>query len=258
MGGSEQTLSLSYWYLKESLKTQKPQAVVLEASGLFFFGPYQNFTQFNVGFMPFGLNKLGAIFTAAEPELRFPLLFDLSLYHTRWKEVEWNDIRRALSPLRPDALKGHTAIDGIQPGATFSPSVGGQDVSGDNYLYNLSWLQKSVELCVAEGIIPIVVFNPTFGRCSEQDYAKVAGDIQALSPEVRFYNLAAALEDIGLDGDRHFYDGAHLNQDGAAIYATWLARLFREDIGLTPMAQTAENTDAWEETIGYWKDLLGK
>ena len=80
MAGSEQTLSITYWYLKEVFKTQSPSAVVLEATSL-FFAQYQNYTQLNIDLMPFSPNKLGAIFTAAEPELRTGLLFDLWFYH---------------------------------------------------------------------------------------------------------------------------------------------------------------------------------
>ena len=66
MGGSEQPPALTYWYLKEALKTQSPSVVVLEANSL-FFDRYRNYTQTNVERMPWGLNRLGANFTAAEP-----------------------------------------------------------------------------------------------------------------------------------------------------------------------------------------------
>ena len=103
LAGPEQTLSQTYWYLREALKTQSPSLVVLEASAL-EFARYQNYTQVNVGYMPFGLNKLGAIFTASEPELRTGLLFDLYFYHSRWKEVTEpipsKDIRQWTESLR--------------------------------------------------------------------------------------------------------------------------------------------------------------
>ena len=76
MAGSEQTLSITYWYLKEVFKTQSPSAVVLDATSL-FFARFQIYTQLNIDLMPFSPNKLGAIFTAAEPDLRTGLLFDL-------------------------------------------------------------------------------------------------------------------------------------------------------------------------------------
>ena len=57
LAGPEQTLSQTYYYLKEALRTQSPQAVILEASAL-HFARYQSYTQINVGYMPFSRNKL--------------------------------------------------------------------------------------------------------------------------------------------------------------------------------------------------------
>ena len=111
MAGSEQPLSITYWYLKEIFRTQSPAAVVLEGTSL-YFKQYQNYTQQNVSQMPFSLNKLGAIFTASEPEVRGGLLFDLSLYHSRWREAGADDWKKALRPLRRDHYKGHTPMEG--------------------------------------------------------------------------------------------------------------------------------------------------
>ena len=86
LGGSEQTPAITYWYLREALKTQKPSVVVMEGSSL-FFARYQNYTQINLGYMPWGMNRVKAIFDAAEPDKRLGLFFDLYFYHDRWKEL---------------------------------------------------------------------------------------------------------------------------------------------------------------------------
>ena len=112
LAGPEQTLSQTYWYLRQALETQRPSAVVLEASAL-HFAKYQNYTQVNVGSRPAGLNKLGAVFTASEPELRTGLLFDLYFYHSRWKTATFGELRSALAPPLADQCKGYTAVDGV-------------------------------------------------------------------------------------------------------------------------------------------------
>ena len=112
LAGPEQTLSQTYWYLRQALETQRPSAVVLEASAL-HFAKYQNYTQVNVGYLPAGLNKLGAVFTASEPELRTGLLFDLYFYHSRWKTATFGELRSALAPPLADQCKGYTAVDGV-------------------------------------------------------------------------------------------------------------------------------------------------
>ena len=112
LAGPEQTLSQTYWYLREALETQSPGLVVLEGSAL-AFQKYQSYTQVNVGYMHFGLNQLGAIFTASEPELRTGLLFPLYFYHNRWKELTVSEAAAALLPSDTDTLKGFTPVSGV-------------------------------------------------------------------------------------------------------------------------------------------------
>lgn len=86
MAGPEQTMGISYWYLRECLRTQSPRAVIIEGTAL-HFEEFQGYTQVNLAYMPYGLNRIAAAFTVAEPELRTGILFDLYFYHDRWKEL---------------------------------------------------------------------------------------------------------------------------------------------------------------------------
>ena len=97
MAGSEQTPSITYWYLKQALKTQSPQVVVMEGSS-FFFEMYQNYTQINLDYMPRGIDRARAILDAAEPDKRLGLFFDLYFYHDRWKELTREDIAKLITP----------------------------------------------------------------------------------------------------------------------------------------------------------------
>lgn len=256
MGGSEQTFALTYWYLKEALKTQTPQAVVIEATGL-FFKPYQNYTQVNVGYMPFSLNKLGAIFShGTEKDLRLGLLFDLYFYHDRWKELTPGGVVRALTPIKRDDLKGHTAVDKVLENAAPTPTVKDRDITPETYRQNLADLGRVLSLCRENGIRAILTINPTYTQCTPATYAKAVSDVAELDPTVEFYNLSDSFAEIGLNPALHLYDGWHLNQDGAAIFSAWLGTFLKNQLGLVPTAQTAENTAAWVSSVEYWNALL--
>lgn len=252
MAGGEQPLSITYWYLKEIFRTQSPSAVVLEGTSL-YFKQYQNYTQQNVSQMPFSLNKFGAIFTASEPELRAGLLFDLSLYHSRWRELEWSDLERAVQPAARDDYKGYTPIDQVLEGVGEVPTEDGRTVSAEDYAANLAWLGRILALCREHGARPIVTFNPTYNRCTDEQYACNIADILSLDSDVLVYNWTDSFEEIGLVPDRHLYDGSHLNQDGAAIFSAWLGRFLTEQVGLIPRAQTRENAAAWKTSAAYWQ-----
>ena len=257
MGGSEQPLSITYWYLREILRTQSPEAVVLEATSL-YFKRYQNYTQTNLVPMPFSLNKLGAVFTAAEPELRAGLLFDLYFYHGRWREVGAEDFRRALSPHRWDERKGYTPMAGSRVEIGAEPAVNDRQVSGEDYANSLYWLGKLAGLCRERGVRLLLTVHPSYTRCTPEGYAALAEDVRAIDPSVAFYDWSAMFEEIGLDPARHLYDGGHLNQDGAAVFSAWLGGFLTEELGLTPRAQTAENAAAWQSCAAWWEDYLAQ
>ena len=255
MAGGEQPLSITYWYLKQIFCTQSPSAVVLEGTSL-YFKQYQNYTQPNVVQMPFSQNKLGAIFTAAEPELRVGLLFDLYFYHSRWQEIGWSDVKKAVSPVEADYYKGFTPMDQVLEGVGETAYVQDRQVSPEDYAVNLEWLGKILALCRANGAQPIVVFNPSYTRCTPEAYARNKADILDLDPETLVYDWTASFEEIGLIPTEHLYDGSHLNQDGAALFSAWLGRFLTEEVGLVPRSQTEENASAWEASAAWWRDRM--
>ena len=251
MGGSEQTMAITYWYLREIFKTQSPSVVMLEGTSL-YFKPYQNYTQQNVDQMPFSLNKLGAVFTAAEPELRTGLLFDLYFYHSRWKELGRADVAKALRPVQRDDYKGFTPMDLVLEGVGETPSVNDRQVDPAVYADNLAWLGKILALCREHGALPIVAFHPSYTRCTPEAYAKNRADILALDPETLVYDWTDSFEEMGLVPTLHLYDGGHLNQDGAAVFSAWLGRFLTEELGVTPRAQSGENAAAWAASAQAW------
>jgi len=251
MGGSEQTPALTYWYLKEALKTQHPSVVVMEGTSL-FFDRYQNYTQINVGYMPWGRNRVGAIFDAAEPELRLGLFFDLYFYHDRWKELTPGQVLRALSPAKADNLKGHTAVDTVFANLEGGPWKRDMAQSEEVYQQNLEDLARIARLCADNGIDLIVTINPTYSQYVPEVYERLGEDVQ-VSRNVRFINWSDHFEEAGLDPAVHLYDGGHLNQEGAKVFSAWTGERLLE-MGYAPREQTEENAAAWKAAAEYWMD----
>ena len=109
MAGPEQTIPMTALYLREALRTQSPQAVFVELTGM-FYSRCTNYTKTNVGQMPWGYNRLAATFTEAEPEVRAGLLFPLLFYHDRWSELTADDWTVALRGYSRDPLAGYTCM----------------------------------------------------------------------------------------------------------------------------------------------------
>ena len=245
LAGPEQTLSQTYWYLREALETQSPGLVVLEGSAL-AFQKYQNYTQVNVGYMPFGLNQLGAIFTASEPELRTGLLFPLYFYHNRWKELTVSEAADALLPSETDTLKGFTPVSGVFEQIADGPFTR-ESQPEEVYEENLSWLSRIAALCKEREIPMALVFHPTYSQLSPDTRQHIAADASELG--ISFFDWTEESAAVGIAPSLHYYDPGHLNQEGAALFSAWLGDFLTGALGLTPRAQEPENAAAWESAV---------
>ena len=253
MAGSEQTPSISYWYLRQALKTQSPQVVVMEGTS-FFFEMYQNYTQINLGYMPWGMNRACAIFDAAEPEKRLGLFFDLYFYHDRWKALGREDIAKIFTPAQADANKGYTFVDNVYDVSGDTPYRREPTKDAAAYAKHLDAFSKITRLCRERGIDLIVTINPTYSQCAPEVYEKLRSDLAAIDPEAGFVNLSNSFDEIGLDLKTDLYDGGHLNFSGACKFSEWTGR-FLLDRGYAPREQTAENRAAWDSGAQYWRGL---
>ena len=241
LAGPEQTLSQTYWYLREALKTQKPSLVILEGSAL-AFQQYQNYTQVNVGYMPAGFNQLGAIFTASEPELRTGLLFPLYFYHNRWKELTVDEAADALLPSETDTLKGFTPVNGVFEQIADGPFTR-EPQPEEVYEENLTWLSKIADLCEKRGIALALVFHPTYSQLPVETRTRIAEDASELG--ISFFDWTEESQSIGITPTLHYYDPGHLNQEGAAIFSAWLGDFLIGRLGLVPRSQEPDNEAAW-------------
>lgn len=253
MAGSEQTPSITYWYLKQALKTQSPQVVVMEGSS-FFFEMYQNYTQINLDYMPRGIDRARAILDAAEPDKRLGLFFDLYFYHDRWKELTREDIAKLITPASADVNKGYTYVDNVYDTKGSTPYHREPSKDTEAYAKHLEAFEKIAELCRDKGIDLIVTINPTFSQCSQEIYDKLERDLTGIAPEADFMLLANSFDEIGLDISRDLYDGGHLNFYGACKFSEWTGKMLLGK-GYSPREQTKENAAAWDDGAQYWLNL---
>ena len=245
LAGPEQTLSQTYWYLREALGTQSPSLVVLEGSAL-AFQRYQSYTQVNVGYMPFGFNQLGAVFTASEPELRTGLLFPLYFYHGRWKELTLSSAADALLPSGADTLKGFTPVSGVFAQIADGPFTR-EAQPEEVYQENLSWLGRIAALCEEREIPFLLVLHPTYSQLPADARSQIAADAVALG--IPFLDWTEDSQAMGIVPTLHYYDPGHLNEEGAALFSAWLGDFLTGEEGLVPREQTAENAAAWESAV---------
>lgn len=243
MAGPEQTIPITYYYVRETLKTQQPKAVFVEITGV-FFNRYQDYTKVNVGYMPWGTNRLGATIYASEKEEWQGLFFPPYNYHSRWDSLEDVDFSVALFGYPADNLAGYTFLNTAAQMDGAAPR--NETYDEDNYVNNIKYLEKIAALCKEEGITPVFFIAPTCWRLSDEHLLMLETDIRAIDGSVyRDFNADDGLSLYDLNTD--FYDDLHFNCYGAEKFSRMLADFLTEELALKP----SENADAalWSERV---------
>lgn len=249
MAGPEQTIPTTYYYVKEALKTQSPQAIFVEITGV-FYNRYTNYTKTNIGQMPWGVNRLQATFETAEPEVRSGLLFPLLFYHDRWSSLTADDLKITFRGYEPDPLAGYTYLstycqtDGVYE-RTIAPDA-------ENQARSVAALKQIYELCMERGIRPVFFVAPALGRIPDEA-------MEPLKAQIRDWEGAYLLDcneqfdQIGADETRDFHDTLHYNVSGAYKFAGFLSGWIKTELALTPAK--GQDTALWQQRSDHLRQL---
>lgn len=215
LASQQQPVDASYYYLKEAVGTQKPEAVVLDVMTCIYDGDYgeEGVVHSYSDPLPFSFNKVAMVVNAAPRKLWPQALFPLIKYHSRWSELKDEDYH-----VRPedykDPLRGHVALQGQSEDF----AAGGEHFSSKDFLRHMRRSDKAVLLkmkkyCDDRGIQFILVKTPTY---KENMYKASIEDVKAFAKEssIPFVDLNELKPAAGLERE-DFYDGYHLNEAGA-------------------------------------------
>jgi len=248
LAGPEQTLPISYYYIREALKTQSPKAVVLEVTGV-FYGQYQNYTKANIDYMPLSGNRLGATFAAAEPEERPGLLFPLLNYHSRWTELTAQELKGHFAA--PSAgLSGYTLLTEAQAGSDpweRSDFAAG----GENYARNLAYLTKIRDLCAEKGTALLLYIAPSVSRIPAEASEILSADLAAEGLTLTDWNTF--LPEMGIDNAADWYDPLHFNVYGAEKFSRRLGDYLLNTVGIVP---GAGDESLWSGKVNAFESAL--
>lgn len=235
VAGPEQSMAISYYYVREACRTQKPKAVFVELNGM-FASPAETFTTSDIAFMPRGLNRLGASLFAARAQDLPGLLFPVLKYHDYWTSLT-PALLTQKRQLTSEPLAGYRALDEQSPftGVTL------RDDYGEGYAQNLRGLKRLAAYCERERIA-LYLFDSPAGYTAAPELKARLREALSDTPAVRWLDLSGeeARAAIGLDPNTDWADGLHLNRHGAEKLSAWLADfLLREGYTPTTLADAA-------------------
>ena len=240
MAGPVLSMAETYYYVREALKTQSPQLVMVEVSALFFEN-IENYDLVNVGYMPFGENKLGAMISSMPASQWVNVLFPLYAYHNRWNSLEKNDFERVLKGYEPDTLAGYTLLTKAEayPDVTLKDEV----TDSEKIDTAADYLRKITELCNEGGINLVLYLSPRRNYHSEQNTAYLMNLVTDLQAE--FIDFDTAATEMGIDPQTDYYDRSHLNYSGACKFSDYLG----EYLSALVTHNAEEDSVLWQERI---------
>lgn len=249
VSGPEQTMPISYYYVRNALRTQSPQAVVLELSGM-FFRRYQDYTLANLSYMPYGADRVSAALRTAEPERRAGLLLPILDYHDRWYSVTLTEARQSLFP-ESDPLCGYTFLSESSPQTLSSYR---ERVDIEAYELALGYLRDISGLCSEHGAKLILYLAPAMTRPDPDDLDMLMRDLESVQYDA--FRDFGSTEPEGIDNNTDWFDPLHFNYPGAVKFS----RLFADFITDCGIVSGNADPGLWRSRCEYsdalWNDAV--
>lgn len=219
LGGAIQPIWNTYYYLKEALKTQTPQLIVLEAYKITERSDYVNDDATiikNTYGMKWTRNKINAIKVSAPKEKWGDFLFDYTQYHARYVDLGPEDFLENLGDPLYENWKGSSLFTRTQS----------LDVSSINKVTNRiplnekveEYYRKIIELARSNNI-PVLVMASPYAAVTEDEMA-IYNSIADIAEEydVKFINYNLYYNEIGIDYSVDAADDHHLNYKGSSKF----------------------------------------
>lgn len=250
LGCEQQNLVVSYFWLKEALRFQKPKAVVLDCYMLFPYLPQEplntaeSCTRKAMDYMRWSKVKreaVHAICEADENQSEVSYYFPNIRYHRRWEGLSEHDF----SSLKTGAgyeLKGYAPLAHYCGRQDFVPfERGAAEQEAEMVPVMREYLDRITELCRQEGITLILVKTPTTSQNPQRNLAvsNYAGERGLLFLD---FNERERYEEIGFCFQTDNCDDGHGN--------IWGAQKVTKKIGsvLTEFGIGGREDSQWEET----------
>ncbi len=257
LSSSEQSLVVSYYWLKEALEYQSPKAVVLD---VFMCFPWNESTNLNaaepyvrkaVDSMHWSSNRIELIDAITKIDDSYSKLsYYLSnlRYHERWEELDKKDFDDTLIDVVGQS-KGYSASYKNRCGRTFEPFEAGTSTeTAEMQPYMAEYLQKIADLCKTEGIQLILVRTPYYDATLEE-YNTMQAFADANNLPYYDFNERSLYDEIGYNFAKHNDSKKHVNIWGARKISDFTGHLLQYTYGISGSPDMQ-----WEKTKDYYRD----
>lgn len=261
-GTGGQPIDVTYYLLKEALKTHNPKVVVVDLYYLGMTTEYgsEGYIRYVLDNIKFSLNKVEAIINCTPKNERLAYLFPLVKYHSRWKELALEDFKFDLEAAA--YAKGFGAgreIYGIDNKSDLDiTEVSNIPEKTEGYLY------KFIELSKEYGF-ELVFTNAPYDYTSTENLENWHGNNGAMfnrvseianENNIHFINYSSKekIEEIGFNFAEDMFNIGHENIWGSTKLSLNFGEFLSENYNLTDYRDDSQYKK-WEEDYEYYTKI---
>lgn len=240
-GSSAQPFELSYLFMQEALKTQKPKVIALEVISIFNELDTNKAENLNYGItdMPFSKTKAAGLYDMFRNNKGAGLsyLIPIVQYKERWKELTKedfvdNDVNYTKGAYTPDIVsESPLSFSSYYEEEKFEIPKRNQEI-----------LQRMIELCRENDIELLLFKSPNVGWNIGQtkEVQKVADEYGL--PFIDFYSL---MDELSIDVAQDFRDNTHFNRYGSKKASDYLGQYLKAHYELTDY-RSMDRENSWD------------
>ena len=256
LGGSAQPMWNTYYYLKEALKTQTPELIVLEAFCTTYDDYYSDDSRIiknNYG-LRWSLNKIESIRTSIPNENIFEFFPEFLQYHNRYEDLSQADFLpyRGYGNGYAD-WKGHgdnflqesfskPQLKELEEGVELNPKVE-------------QYYRKILELANQEKIPILVVVSPYAGIDEEEQKELFTAGKIAAEYNVNFLDFNYLYDDLDMDFSTDCADYAHLNNFGNEKLSKYISNYIKKHYNVSDR-RNDERYASWRRNVEWRKQTV--
>lgn len=252
-GSAQQLTWQSYYLLEDALRYETPKVVIFNVLALKYDCPQNEaYNRMSIDGMRWSSSKVGAIVASMmEDEEMEDYLFPLLRYHSRWAELNSDDVNYMFDSY-PVTHNGYYMRVDVKPESAFPPAQALMDYTlGENSMY---WLDQMAQLCKENNITLILIKAPIlYPYWYDQWDSQV--EEYANTHSIPYINYIPLRDEIGLDMSVDTYDaGLHLNLSGAEKFSLYLGEYLDNNFDLTDYRVT-EYAEIWNSKIDAYNEM---
>lgn len=206
----------TYWVMENALDTASPELIVIDCNNVRSEGKpaRREMLHGQVDYLPLSLNKVRMICDVVEePEDRLEFLWDFTVYHDRWWDLDQADFEPVINVQKGAEI----AFDVVAPAEMSKKPEGSVDIESVGAAY----LRRIIEECQSRNIDILLTYLPF--PASEEEWQE-ALYVEQLAQEygVSYINFLD-LEVVDLEVDCSDKD-SHLNGSGGRKVTSYIGR----------------------------------